>query len=36
MEMSIDEILNNVFESAKRYETENGNCAQCVIAAKTT
>ena len=33
MEMSIDEILNSAFESAKRYEMENGNCAQCVIAA---
>jgi C_GCAxxG_C_C family probable redox protein len=33
MERPVEEILNSAFESAKRYETENGNCAQCVIAA---
>jgi C_GCAxxG_C_C family probable redox protein len=33
MEKSTEEILNMVFENAKKYEIENGNCAQCVIAA---
>ncbi|MBM4445799.1 MAG: C_GCAxxG_C_C family protein [Chloroflexi bacterium] len=33
MEKSTEEIFNSVLENAKRYEMENGNCAQCVIAA---
>jgi len=33
MEKSTEEISSSVFEIAKKYEMENGNCAQCVIAA---
>jgi C_GCAxxG_C_C family probable redox protein len=33
MEKSKQEISDRAFELAKRYERENGDCAQCVIAS---
>ena len=35
MEISRQEIADKAFALAKKYETENGNCAQCVFAAVT-
>ncbi|MDD5127606.1 MAG: C-GCAxxG-C-C family protein [Dehalococcoidales bacterium] len=33
MTQSREEVLNKAFELGRKYEKENGNCAQCTVAA---